>query len=88
MNGFFRFIITILVSLSWGSASLASCYNNDDKAEPLRKFEVCLDGNCSEDVLLWECGSANFMGGGFDSGLEINCSVTLKVMGIIYLQLL
>ncbi|GEM_PF-4370988 len=59
----------------------AGCYNNDDLSGPLRRFQVCLDGNCIEDILLWECGNTSWLGAGFASGYQVSCEVAVQGSG-------
>lgn len=73
------FIATVLFvapELIW-----AGCYNNEDLSSPPRRFQVCLDGNCIEDILLWECGNTTWAGAGFSSGYQVSCEVAVQNSG-------
>ena len=59
----------------------ANYYNNEDNTEPKRNFEVCFDGSCIVDTLIWECANTSWVGARFASGFEVSCKTQVSGEG-------
>lgn len=74
-------IYILLCCLSIPTSLTANCYNSEDYPDDPRTFEVCLDGNCIEDQLMWECANTSWAGAEFSSGYTVSCEVIVQGSG-------
>ena len=70
--------LSTLLMIAFANIGSATCYNNEEMVEPLRKFNVCVGDDCIEDILLYECGGASWNGAAFESGYSVDCSAKVE----------